>query len=150
MKPARILILLCLMILNSRLATGQEPDTLLARKYRADERGMRWYTMVILKTGPTLIEDKAIRDSLFAGHFSTIRQLAEAGELHVAGPYGKNSLTFRGLFILDTSDTTKARKMISADPTIHEGIFEAILLPWYGPAALPTYTEVQRRISPSH
>jgi len=109
MKPAIILFLLGALVFNSQITTGQEPDTLLARKHRADERGMRWYTMVILKTGPTVIEDKAIRDSLFAGHFSTIRQLSEAGELHVAGPYGKNSLAFRGLFILDTSDTTIAR-----------------------------------------
>ena len=59
----RILIT-ALLISASLLAAAQENtpeyDSTLARKLGADERGMKSYILVILKTGPAKIEDKEL------------------------------------------------------------------------------------------
>ena len=57
------------LLLTTLMATGQnanpEYDSTLAAQLGADERGMKMYVLVILKTGPNDVQDKALRDSLF-------------------------------------------------------------------------------------
>jgi hypothetical protein len=76
-------------------------DSTLAKNLGADDYGMKSYILVILKTGSKTIEEKSVRDSLFAGHLQNIRRLADLGKLIVAGPLGKNEKTYRGIFILN-------------------------------------------------
>src|SRR5690348_17110159 len=74
------------------------PDTALARAIGADERGMRGYVLVILKTGPQRVPDGPERDAMFKGHFANMTRLADAGQLAVAGPLdGVDG--WRGLFV---------------------------------------------------
>lgn len=126
---------------------GFDPE--LAQALGADEMGMKNYILVILKTGPAVIEDKALRDSLFAGHFSNMNKMSEAGKLIVAGPLAQNERTYRGIFILDTTEEKEALELLAGDPTIANGIFEVELFKWYGSAALPEYLEVHKRIQKS-
>ncbi|MEE4177530.1 MAG: YciI family protein [Bacteroides sp.] len=145
----RILIIFLLAFLGcENTKTSQEPvyDQALAEQLGADEMGMKNYTLVILKTGPAVIEDKALRDSLFAGHFSNMSKMSDAGKLILAGPLAQNEQTYRGIFILDTISEEEIRELLSGDPTIANGIFEVELFTWYGSAALPSYLEVQKKI----
>lgn len=122
-------------------------DSVLAKSLGADEYGMKSYIFAILKTGPNKTEDKAVRDSLFRGHMDNINRLAEAGNLVIAGPFGKNDKQYRGIFILNTTSVDDAKKWLSGDAAISAGIFEVEYFPWYGSAALPVYLPVHETIS---
>ena len=81
-------------LLLSVLAFAQEgprpqaADPALAKRLGADERGMRSYVLVILKTGPHHMPDGPARDEMFKGHFANIKRLAGEGKLALAGPFG--------------------------------------------------------------
>lgn len=59
------------------IATTQEKNKKLADSLGADERGMKTYMLVILKTGPkdAEITDKTQRSELFKGHFSNMEAM---------------------------------------------------------------------------
>lgn len=122
----------------------------LADSLGADERGMKTYMLVILKTGPkdALITDKAKREELFKGHFSNMEVMQKAGKLKIAGPFAtKNNLQYRGLFLLDVKTEEEAKLLVQQDPTIKEGVFEVEILPWYGSAAIPLYLKHHEEIT---
>ncbi|MBI1286567.1 MAG: hypothetical protein GC178_03220 [Flavobacteriales bacterium] len=121
-------------------------DEKLAKELNADDYGMKSYVFVVLKTGPAKIEDKAVLDSCFVGHFSNMQKLAEEKKLVVAGPMGKNDNNYRGLFIFDVATQEEAQEMMKGDPTISMGIFEVEMYDWYGSAALPVYLEAADKI----
>ena len=131
---------------NPKPSTKYSQD--LAEQYGADEYGMKRYILVILKTGPDTTSTKEELEQLFRGHMDNITRLSDQGKLVVAGPMsGKNERGYRGIFILNTNDEQEAREMLSGDPAITKGVFEAELYPWYGSAALPAYLDVHERIS---
>ena len=122
-------------------------DAGLAKKLGADERGMKMYVLCILKTGPKDAEFKGkARDDIFAGHFANITRLASEGKLAVAGPFGKNDKTFRGLFIFNVATIEEAQKLVETDPAFKAGIFIADMTPWYGTAALMQVNETHKKI----
>lgn len=121
-------------------------DPELAASLHADDYGNKSYILVILKTGPAVIEDQALRDSLFAGHFYNMQQMAEAGQLVLAGPLGDNPYSYRGIFILNTTSAEEARVWLQQDPTISHRIFEAELFSWYGSAALSEHLKMHALI----
>lgn len=122
----------------------------LADSLGADERGMKNYMLIILKTGPKDAEiiDKAKRAELFKGHFSNMEAMEKAGKLKLAGPFAsKNNLQYRGIFILDVKTEEEAKELLQNDPTIKSGVFEAEILPWYGSAAIPMHLKYHKMIS---
>lgn len=128
----------------------QQGDTYnkeLADSLGADSYGMKSYYFVILKTGPTPMNDKAAVDSTFRGHLANIRRLAESGKLVVAGPLGKNDKSYRGIFIFNTGTLEETRDLLQSDPAIKAGFLATEIYPWYGSAALPTYMEVHKKIA---
>jgi len=124
----------------------KEYDPALAKSLGADEYGMRWYVMAILKTGSNNLKDSVRRAALFADHFKNIGRLAEMGKLVVAGPFGKNDKSYRGIFILNVSTLEEAVELLQSDPTIREKVLKADLFKWYGSAALPEYLQWQKKI----
>lgn len=122
-------------------------DPELARKLGADERGMRMYVLCILKTGP---KDAAIkgteRQEIFAGHFANIGRLAEEGKLAVAGPFGKNDKSYRGLYIFNVKTIEEAEQLVVLDPAVKAGVFVPDLTLWYGSAAIMVVSETHKRI----
>lgn len=118
----------------------------LADSLGADEYGMKAYIMVILKTGPAAIAEKAVVDSLFKGHMNNIGKMAAEGKLVVAGPFKKNDQTYRGIFILNVKTVDEARELVGADPAVKAQLLDAEFLQWYGSAALPMYLPVHNTI----
>jgi len=146
----KLLLTISLLTLFAVSAVGQKTnpsyDSTLAEKYGADERGMKSYVLVILKTGSSTTADKAFIDSCFSGHMNNINRLVKSGQLIVAGPLGKNENTYRGIFILNTMTLEEAAELMQTDPAIKEKLLEPILFKWYGSAALPAYLEASDKI----
>jgi uncharacterized protein YciI len=122
-------------------------DAELAKKLGADERGMKMYVLCILKTGPKDGEIKGdARKEIFNGHFANIGRLADEGKLAVAGPFGKNDKTYRGLYIFNVPTIEEAEKLVVLDPGVKSGIFIPELTLWYGSASLMATPEIHKRI----
>lgn len=146
----KTLHLFCLiLVIFVTLARAGEPgfDQELANSFGADEHGMKSYSFVILKTGSVVVKDEQEKQDLMRGHLENISRLADEGKLIVAGPFGKNDLNYRGLFILTTPSTEVALALLQTDPAIAAGVFDIEVLPWYGAAALGAYLEVQKKIT---
>jgi len=121
-------------------------DAKLAEKLGADDYGMKGFVLVILKTGSNNSTDKEAKNSAFRGHFDNINRLVDENKLIVAGPFGKNDNTFRGLFILDVATINEAKALLQLDPAIKEGYLKPELYNWYGSAALSEYLEFSDKI----
>ena len=120
-------------------------DAELAKSLGADERGMRSYVFVILKTGPKNIEDKAERAKIFEGHFANMGRLAAEKKLVLAGPLdGKEGR--RGIFVIATPDIEEAKRYVATDPVIISGLMEAEYHKLYGSAALMMVNDVHNKI----
>ncbi|VXC76281.1 YciI family protein [Massilia sp. 9I] len=148
-----------LMVLGSALLFAMQPaaaqtkpaepapqyDAALAKSLGADERGMRPYVFVILKTGPKKIEDKAERDKIFQGHFANMGRLATEKKLVLAGPLdGKEGR--RGIFVIATPDIEEAKRYVDTDPVISSGLMEAEYHKLYGSAALMMLNDIHSKI----
>ncbi|PKP52101.1 MAG: hypothetical protein CVT92_10630 [Bacteroidetes bacterium HGW-Bacteroidetes-1] len=143
------LILLLITLASFKIysqTTKNEYDEELAISLGADDYGMKSYIFVILKTGPVVIENKTVRDSLFSGHLKNIKRLADEDKLVVAGPLGKNDLNYRGIFILNVKTMEEAEKLLDTDPAIKEKLLATEIFSWYGSAALPEYLKVASKI----
>ncbi len=121
-------------------------DAELAKSLGADERGMRKYVMVFLKTGPTQVPKGEERTQMFAGHMANIQRLANEGKLVFAGPLdGVDG--FRGIFIFDTQEIETAKSYVATDPVIIQGEMVAEYHTFYGSAGLMMMNEIARKIS---
>ena len=149
MKHTIFIVFITLLVNSSINAQTLNPDydAELGKKLGADDNGMKSYVFVILKTGPAKLEDKEKQTELFKGHMDNINRLVKENKLFVAGPFGKNELTYRGLFILNVKTLEEAKSLCDTDPAIKAGIFEVDLLPWYGSAALGEYIKISEKIA---
>lgn len=148
MKPLFSLIIICILACPAVCQTKINPkyDSALARKFNADDYGMKMYVLIILKTGSNKTEDKKLKDSLFAGHMSNINHMVTINKLVVAGPIEKNEKTYRGIFILDVQTFEEAEKLLEKDPAVKEKLLATEMYKWYGSAALPAYLEASDKI----
>lgn len=155
MNYSRSLLSAVLAISLSTVATAAEApaatkpvfDPELAAKFGADERGMKKYVFCILETGPRDAEFKGEeRQKIFAGHFANIGRLADENKLVVAGPFGKNDRSYRGLYIFNVETVEEAEKLVALDPAVKAGVFVAELTPWYGTAALMVVSETHKKL----
>ncbi len=95
------------------------------------ENQIEKYWFVMIRTGPKNDFDSATRSHLFKGHMDNIKRLYDEGKLKVAGPFDKNDLQWRGIFILDCATKEEAEKLVQSDPAIAAGIFSVDIVPWY-------------------
>lgn len=140
-----VLFLFAGMFVNAQ-KTNPDYDEALAKKLGADDFGMKNYVLVILKTGENKTTDKDELNKLFRGHMENIQRLVDEGKLIVAGPFGKNDKTWRGLFILDVRTVEEASEIVQTDPAVMAKVFDVELVPWYGSAALPEYLPASEKI----
>ena len=144
-------ILIIVILFFGSLLNGQnlnpKYDSTLAKKVEADKNGMKMYVLVLLKTGTAKIEDKVVRDSLFRGHFSNMKRMADDGKLVVAGPFDKNTSDFRGLFILNVRTLEEANLLLQSDPTVKANVLKPETYLWYGSAALGEYLDEAEKVS---
>ncbi|KYH06452.1 hypothetical protein A1704_09210 [Chryseobacterium cucumeris] len=125
---------------QEKKAEKSKYNQVLATSLGADKYGMKPYTIVMLTTGTTKIEDKAKMGELMKGHMSNIGKLANEGKIVVAGPFlEKNKENYRGMFIFNTKSTEEAEQWVKTDPAVQAGVFSYEIFPWYGSAALPLY-----------
>lgn len=120
-------------------------DAALARSVGADERGMRSYVFVLLRTGPVRVPDGAERERMFEGHFANIERLAAAGKLVLAGPFDGVE-GWRGMFVFASEDVEEVRKLVANDPVIQKGEMVAEYHQYYGSAALMLVNELHGKI----
>ena len=124
-------------------------DSVLAKKLGADNYGMKKYVLVILTTGPADIKEKKTLGSLFAGHMKNIGRLADEGKLVVAGPFGKNDLSYRGVFVFNSSSIDDTKIMVATDPAVKAGLFNVVYLNWYCSGALMDVNNIHEKIQKS-
>ena len=130
---------------HAQTTTGYDAE--LARKLGADERGMRRYVLVILKSGPNRVPAGPERDEMFKGHFANMTRLAKEGKLVQAGPLdGVDG--WRGLFVFATSSLDEARALVNTDPVVIKGEMVPELHAFYGSAALMAMNEIHGKLTP--
>jgi uncharacterized protein YciI len=144
--------LLCLLHISSfcvasEAKTPEVADPALAKKLGADERGMRNYVLVILKTGPNRVPDGPARDAMFQGHFANIKRLADSGQLVVAGPFDDKT-DWRGMFLFAVETPEEAERLVATDPVIQNGEMVAEYHRLYASAAMMAVYDVHRKIAP--
>lgn len=130
-------------IINEKETTFNED---LAKKYGADQYGMKKYVMAFLKRGPNRDQDSITKVQLQTAHMANIGKLAEQGKLVLAGPFfGDGDL--RGIYIFDVESLEEARKLTETDPAIIAGSLSMELKEWYGSAALMMVNETHKKLS---
>lgn len=146
--------LLCagLMYLSPAVAAEQaaaapavQYDAALAKSLGADERGMRPYVLVILKTGPNKVTDKEARSKMFQGHFANMERMAGEGKLVLAGPLDGVEGR-RGIFVFATPDIEQAKSYVATDPVIVNGEMVADYHKFYGSAGMMMLNEIHNKI----
>ena len=91
---------------------AQNSDSLKTVKAKSrPEDQIEQYFFVLLKTGPKQDFDSAQKAELFKGHMANINRLYYDGIIKVAGPFGKNELTWRGIFVFDCKTKEEAAKI---------------------------------------
>lgn len=121
-------------------------DEKLAKELHADAYGMKTYVLAILKTGTEKGFSKAKQDSVFSGHMLNIGKLVKDGKLVVAGPMGKNTNNYRGIFIIDVPTLSEAEELVRTDPAIQAKLLDVELYIWYGSAALKETLKIHSKI----
>jgi uncharacterized protein YciI len=128
------------------LTTNPKYDAEAVQRLGADQRGMRSYVLVVLKTGPNKIATGKERDDMFAGHFANIKRLAAEGKLVLAGPFdGVDG--WRGLFIFAVKDIEEAKQLTATDPVIIKGEMIAEYHKWYGTAAVMDVARIHETLT---
>jgi uncharacterized protein YciI len=126
-------------------APAPQYDAELAKSLGADERGMRPYVLVILKTGPKRMPDGAERNKMFEGHFANIQRLASEKKLVLAGPLDGVEGR-RGIFVFATPDIEEAKKYVATDPVIVNGEMIGEFHKLYGSAGLMAVNDIHNKI----
>jgi uncharacterized protein YciI len=114
-----------------------------------DAYGMKPYVLAMLQTADTKPRPQDELKAVFDGHMNNIERLAEEGKLLVAGPfYGIDKVpgSWRGLFVLNTSDTAEARSWVQSDPAVQAGVFRVELAPWYSSGALQAVNAIHESL----
>ena len=100
-------------------------------KKEKPEDKIEQYFFVMIKSGPKQDFDSAQKQGLFKGHMDNINRLYYEGILKVAGPFGKNDLAWRGIFIFDCKTKEEAERHVQTDPAVAAGLFTVDIVPWY-------------------
>jgi len=126
-------------LINDTNISNPNYDPILASKLNADEFGMKSYVFVLLKTGKNETTDRLLIEESFRGHMENINLLVEQEKLIVAGPFGKNQMNYRGLFIFNLKSIEETEQYLQNDPAISAGLLTYEICNWYGSAAIAVY-----------
>lgn len=121
-------------------------NSITAKKYGADDYGMKKYVMAFLRRGPNKSLDSAKASEIMTAHLKNINRMAEEGKLVVAGPFfGSGDL--RGIYIFDAQSIEEAEALTNTDPAIQAGTLEMELMEWYGSAGLMGLGELHKSLA---
>lgn len=124
----KIVLLLIAAVLG--FASYCQSQKVKAKKERLENK-IEQYFFVLIRTGPKQDFDSAQKQVLFKGHMDNINRLYYQGILKVAGPFDKNDLSWRGIFIFDCKTKEEAEKLVQTDPAVAAGLFVVDIVPWY-------------------
>ncbi len=113
------IVILCFSLFCGKTIFAQEPEKPVMKKY----------TFVLLTSGPNRNQDSLEVQKIQKGHMDHINDMAESGDLNVAGPFLDNGF-YRGVYIFDTEDTLKVKKLLEADPAVKSGRMAYEMHPW--------------------
>ncbi len=119
-------------------------DSVTAKKWGADDYGMKPYVLVFLKRGPNRSSDSTTRANLQAAHMANINRLAEEGKLVLAGPMNSDE-DIRGIYIFDVATIEEAKALTETDPAIQAGSLIMEMHPWYGSASLKEIPSLHKK-----
>lgn len=119
-------------------------DSAMAKKWGADDYGMKPYVLVFLKRGPNRSSDSTTRANLQAAHMANINKLAEEGKLVLAGPMNTDE-DIRGIYIFDVATIEEAKALTETDPAIKAGSLIMEMHPWYGSASLKEIPSLHKK-----
>lgn len=111
-------------------------DTLTAAQSKYE---MITYYLVILRRGPKWTANITPEiEELQRQHLAHINQMAETGDLTLAGPFleqtGDKALA--GLFIFKVESKQAAKELTESDPAVKAGRLVYEIYPWLGPSTL--------------
>jgi len=153
MRRLAVFIVCGLFLFSSYSRAGQSaPDTTppsydaeMAKSLGADERGMRGFVLVVLKTGPNKVPEGPVRKKMFEGHFANMQRLAAEKKLVVAGPLdGVDG--WRGVFVFATGDIDQAKSYVASDPVIINGEMVAEYHKFYSSAGLMMVNDIHNKL----
>lgn len=121
-------------------------DSIKAQQYGADEYGMKQYVIAFLKKGPKRDLDSTSAYDLQMAHMENIGNMAEAGQLVLAGPFMDDG-DLRGIYVFNVKTVEEAQALTETDPAIKAGSLVMELLPWYGSAALMGINDEHKRVA---
>lgn len=121
-------------------------DSILAKKYGADEYGMKQYVMAFLKAGPNRDQDSLTIVKIQRAHLDNISKMQKEGKLILAGPF-MDETEIKGIYIFNVRSLDEAKAITSSDPAIKAGRLIMELHPWYGPASLIGLDSLQNKLS---
>ena len=144
-----ILFILSLLCFCTNYAAAQDIsptyDSIVAKKYGADDYGMKKYVIAFLKKGPNRDLSEQEANDLQAEHMKNIGKMADEGKLVLAGPFlGEGDL--RGIYIFDVQSLQEAEELTNSDPAIKAGSLIMELHEWYGSAALMAIPEIHEKV----
>ncbi len=121
--PVRTILFLALLLGLTQEAFAQ------SEKKPSEKIDRYWFVM--LKPGPNRGQDSATAAKIQRGHLDNIDRLYREGLVKVAGPFAKNDLQWRGIFIMDCEDRATCEKHLQTDPAIESGRLVYDLVEWY-------------------
>lgn len=86
--------------------------------------------MVFLRKGTRRNQDSAVAAKIQQDHLANIHQLADAGKILVAGPFG-NDEDLRGIFIMNCKDSLEVVSLVNRDPAVVAGRLVFEVKPWW-------------------
>ena len=145
-----LLVILFISFINGNIIIAQEItnktfNSELAQELNADDYGMKKYVMAFLKKGPNRSKDSLTKSKLQKAHMKNIKQMAENGDLVLAGPFLDDG-DIRGIYIFNVETIEEAKKLTETDPLIKSGGLIMELHPWYGSAATQQIGKIHKTI----
>lgn len=133
-------------IINAQ-TLNENYDSVYAKSLNADDYGMKYYILAMLKPGSNKSADKDTLKFIFEGHMKNINRLANEGSLVLAGPMADNNdNTYEGIFLFNVGTIEEAKELLVTDPAISGKFLEVDLYRWYGTAALQEILGIHRKI----
>ncbi|MBD8489986.1 hypothetical protein IFO69_14610 [Echinicola sp. CAU 1574] len=135
-----------LFVVSFQVFSQEKYDPELAKKYKADDYGMKKYVIAFLKRGPDVANySEEERGKIQQGHMNHIGKMVEKEKLVLAGPFfGDGEL--RGIFVFDVDNIEEAQQLTAEDPAIKAGVLIMDLKEWYGSAAVMAIPEIHKKI----
>lgn len=108
------------------------PARLAAQENKAEPHyEMTTYYVALLYRGPSWTpESTPETQRIQEGHMGHIKEMAAAGKLTLAGPFGDDG-NLRGMFVFQVGSMEEAKALCDADPAVRAGRLAAELHPWF-------------------